>query len=396
MPKRQVATIEGSLLVWARTTANFTREEAADKIGIPAEELAQLESGKCELSVPRLREIANLYKRPLAAFFLAAPPTTFRVPHDFRKRPGSAARRFSPEFSFEFRRAVYRRQVALELADETPSVLDERVIGKASLTSDVDALAEHVREILGVSLEMQNEWPDRYAALNGWKNSLEELGILVFHFSGVDVEDVRGFSISQSPFPIIGVNGSDSPQARVFTLLHELGHLMLNDAGSCDLHESGTPHGHDEKVEVFCNLLAGAVLVPRKALIGDETVRAHGAQTHWEESELVILANRFGVSREVILRRLLIIGRTTQTFYQSKRLEYGSVTMPETKGGPIPVPRRVLRTIGQPFARIVLNAYHREAISSSELAEYLGVRLKHLPAIEKLLAGTNVLTGGDQ
>jgi hypothetical protein len=60
------------------------------------------------------------------------------------------------------------------------------------------------------------------------------------------------------------------------------------------------------------------------------------------------------------------------------------------------MPRRILRRLGQPFARIVIAAYHEERITGSDLAEYLGGRLKWLPEIESLLESRNVLTGGDR
>ena len=39
--------------------------------------------------------------------------------------------------------------------------------------------------------------------------------------------------------------------------------------------------------------------------------------------------------------------------------------------------------LGKQFIRIVLGAYHQEAITSSEVSDYLGTRLKHLPKIER-------------
>jgi len=109
------------------------------------------------------------------------------------------------------------------------------------------------------------------------------------------------------------------------------------------------------------------------------------------------LAKEFGASREVVVRRLLILGKTSEAFYKRKRREYARqrVTRRRSTGGWVPTYRRIVRAIGEPFARLALDAYYREAISGSDLAELLGARLKHLPAVEHLLAAGNVLTGGD-
>lgn len=58
--------------------------------------------------------------------------------------------------------------------------------------------------------------------------------------------------------------------------------------------------------------------------------------------------------------------------------------------------RRILRSIGQPFARIALSAYYREAISGSDLSELFGAKLRHVPAVESLLGGPGALAGGDE
>ena len=60
------------------------------------------------------------------------------------------------------------------------------------------------------------------------------------------------------------------------------------------------------------------------------------------------------------------------------------------------VPRRAVRTLGQPFIRLILDAYYNDRITTSDLSEYIGVRIKHIPDIEGLLATHNRLTGGDR
>jgi hypothetical protein len=55
-----------------------------------------------------------------------------------------------------------------------------------------------------------------------------------------------------------------------------------------------------------------------------------------------------------------------------------------------------VRDVGKPFARLVVDAYRSDAITGSDLSEYLGVRLKHLPAIEARLSGPDMLTGGER
>jgi Zn-dependent peptidase ImmA (M78 family)/transcriptional regulator with XRE-family HTH domain len=398
MPRRQTAYINREVLRWARETLNLSIEEAARDLGVEVLGLKSWEEGESLPSISELRKAAALYRRPLAAFFLPSPPKDFQIPHDFRRLPGRT-RTFSPELATELREAAVRRQTAIELAEEDElSAARATFLSTASISDNAELVADNTRRMLGISSEQVAEWSNQYDALNGWKNAVERLGILVFHFSGVEVDEVRGYSISESPFPVIGVNGSDSPAGRTFTLLHEFGHLLIGRGGSCDLAEVHGIQSEDQRIEIFCNRFAGAVLVPVPQLQQLSVVLKAGSRTEWSDDQLHELARLFWVSREVVLRRLLIIGKTSEAFYRRKRAEYEERFKDQEKesGGFLSVPRKSLRAVGQPFTRIVLDAFNREEITASDVSDYLGVRLKHLGEIERLLASHNVLTGGDR
>jgi Zn-dependent peptidase ImmA (M78 family) len=94
------------------------------------------------------------------------------------------------------------------------------------------------------------------------------------------------------------------------------------------------------------------------------------------------LARSFGTSREMILRRPLILGLTTNSFYERKRGEYAEELkrLPRPKGFAPPA-TDALSAAGKPFVRMVLRALNANQITASDVADYLGVRLKHLPRI---------------
>jgi septin family protein len=67
------------------------------------------------------------------------------------------------------------------------------------------------------------------------------------------------------------------------------------------------------------------MLVPFDVLMEHEVViehRARGKRFQWGDGEIDTLSSDFSVSNEVVLRRLLIFGLTSERFYQSKRKEY--------------------------------------------------------------------------
>ena len=394
MAKRQYAHVRVELLVWGRQSLRMGLEEAAERLGIAPERLVAWESGEQKPTVNQLRNVARVYRRPLAAFFLPRPPRDFHVPHDFRTVPGEPEPELSPELLGEIRLAQYRRGLARELVDEGEGA-SATLVGSANLRERAEVVARRARGALGVGLDEQKSWRTPYDALNGWKDAIERQGVLVFHFNKVEVDEARGFSLAETPFPVIAVNGKDSPNGRIFSLLHEFAHLLLNRPGISDQREYRGSQSADQRTEVFCNFMAGAALVPDADFLAIPAVQAATSDMRWDDDTLKELAQTYSVSREVILRRLLILRKTSEGFYRAKRAEYARLES-RTGGGFLRVPMKAIRDSGQPFVRIVLNAYYREAITSSDVSEYLGVRLKHLPAIETRLFGPNLLTGGDR
>ena len=295
------------------------------------------------------------------------------------------------EMILALRTAAYRREVALELEPDTPRI---PLVGSASMDAPPDVLAATARRALGVSLEMQMAWTGSHTPLNGWKNAVEALGVLVFHYSDVAVDEVRGFSFGEPILPVIALNGSDTVNGRIFTLAHELTHLYLGEGASCDLGALTHPARDTAPAETYCNAVAGALLVPRDALLADPAVNDARHSTEWPNVELERLARRFRVSREVILRRLLAVGKTDIDIYRRYREDLLTLPPPsEEGGGRIPRAVMVVRDVGKPFARMVLDAYHADAISAADVSDFLNVRLKHLARIEARLAGRDVLTG---
>jgi len=390
---RQYANTNPDMLAWARSSGGFSLEFAARRLRINEARLREWESGVARPTIPQLREIARLYKRPLAAFFLAARPTDFTLPKDYRRLPGDPPSAYSPALLFGLRTASYRRDVALELE---PDPVATALFAARKQEESAEDVAGRIRSALGIRLSDQRSWSGKYDALNGWKNAAERLGVLVFHFTDVLVEEARGFSLVERVLPVVALNGSDSINGRVFSLAHELGHIAVGGGGTCDLVFRTQASGADES-EVFANRFAGALLVPRESLLADPKVSRATRRTEWSDAQLERLAHAFRVSREVVLRRLLILERTDEAFYRSRRAELLALPRPgrADKPGRPAVAVMVLRDVGKPFARLVLDAYRAALITGNDVSDYMGVRLKHLPKIEARLAGPDMLTGGE-
>ena len=382
------AVIKPELLRWARESARLDVETAAKKAGVKREKLAEWEVGPLRPTLNQLRKLANVYKRPLAVFYLPEPPRTFDAMHDFRRLPGDAPVQTSPELQLEIRRSIQRREVALDLYEAVEGVMPAALSVAASISDNPEEIGVRVREFLGIDYEQQIGWQNDYQAFNYWRSALERVGILVFQASNVAVNEMRGFSISETYLPTVVVNIKDSPRGRVFTMLHEFVHLMLRKSGVCDLDEGQRPQSEDQRVEIFCNHVAGAALVPRDKLLQENLVSHTVQLENWNNEDIKMLAQRYKVSRETMVRRLLIVGKTTEQFYRRKREEFRQeyeTMMPPQVGGFAPPHLRALSSAGPFFARLVVDSYNREQITSSDVSDYLEIRMKHLSRIEQEL-----------
>jgi Zn-dependent peptidase ImmA (M78 family) len=201
-----------------------------------------------------------------------------------------------------------------------------------------------------------------------------------------------GFSLPDRPLPVIGVNRKVTPNGRTFTLLHESVHVFLGQSSVCDIEDGQLRPPEEQRVEVFCNAVAAAALVPREALLSEGLVSAHPARARdWSEEELSSLGRVFGVSNEVVLRRLLTFGRTSQAFYAARRVFWGSLL--EARPTPTEtdteykrnMPQEVISDLGRPFTRLVVDSYLNSYTSLADVARYLGLRAQQVAKVRELL-----------
>lgn len=379
--QRPRALVTPEVLAWARREAGLDPELAARKLAVKPDRLAQWESGEDRPTIPQLLKLSEVYKRNPAVFYLPEAPGDALVVHDFRRLPDVGSAALSPGLRYEIRLATTRRNVLLNVmgADE----LGTRVPRIRIENADSEQAAGAIREHVGITLAEQKSWRRPDAGFQTWRAALERTGVLVFQTTRVDVKEMRGFSLVETRLPVILLNGGDAPAGRTFSLLHELCHLVLRDGGLClpGDERPGEGRGH----EVLCNRVAGATLVPADSLLAEPIVRRAAGRQEWADEDLAALAREYAVSREVVLRRLLIVGRTTERFYREKRRQFAAevgAREAADEGGFVPPYRLALARMGRLYAKGVLESFYEGRVSASDLSRYLGLKLKHLPDFE--------------
>ncbi len=239
----------------------------------------------------------------------------------------------------------------------------------------VDTMAARVRSYLGVSLEQQAGWHDDEQALREWRQLIHSVGIFVFK-DAFREESFSGFSLYDEVFPIIYVNNSAAKTRQIFTLFHELAHLLFHTSGIDPLEDEYVEHLPDrpKQIEVLCNRFAAQFLMPEKAF---ETAFAGQPAS---ESTAEMLAARFHVSREFIFRKFLDRGLITQSDYTSAARRWAEQKQGSSGGNPY---WSKLAYLGREYVALAFSQYHQNRIDDVQLGEYLDTKPKNVGTLEE-------------
>lgn len=313
MPEQ--ALINPRIVTWARQRAGLSEESLAQKIKInDVTKLAKWESGVAKPTFRQAQKIASVTNIPFGYLFLEEPPNEQLPIPDLR----TVADRHVDEASVDMKEII--RQVMLKqewyrdylIKQDEPKL---EFIGKFSIKNSVSEVAEDIRLTLQVPIPQKGSWEEYYRALI---KGAEQARILVMR-SGIvgnntrrklEVSEFRGFAISDDFAPVVFINSSDAPAARLFTLIHELAHLWIGSSGISNLE-----HNHAIE-EAFCNSVAGEFLVPELAFY-----RVWNPELSLELN-LTEIKSYFHVSKLVAAKRALdckvIDAATYWKFYNSE------------------------------------------------------------------------------
>jgi len=375
------------VLRWAREVSGFSVDEVAERLEtvskrITPETLLSWEEGEALPRLTALRKLSQLYRRPLAVFFLSEPPPEAAPPRSFRLLPSGEPRPLSPETLLAVRTARRLHQLGQEAAEELGYELAKE-LPRAELSSDPVLRAARERQRLGATFEAQSSFRDAYKALWYWRDLVEGAGCFVFQLS-FPLEDARAFSEHFDAGPVIVLSSKDEPVGRVFSLLHEYAHLLLRMSGVCPEFTMDYARSFEGRVEQFCNAFAASFLVPASEL--EAAAAEHGAPP--SEGGLVALSYRFSVSKHVILRRFLDLGRVDRRFYSRKVEQWEEERKARKKppGGPVKQEVKSVSQRGRRLAALIVEPADRGLISPPAVYEGLGVRTRYLADVRAQLA----------
>lgn len=361
------------VLAWARKTAGYAIDDVVAELGdqtVTAETIKAWESGDdSPMYLTQLKSISKIYQRAEFVFFMPKPPID-----DTLDRLGSLPEhikvKLPPKVRFLHREARVK-QLSLQrlLYEEVAQEITLRSI--ATLDDDVITLANSVRQVLGITVAEQKQWQNSSMALRKWREAIENTGIWVF-FTDFEVKEYDGFYLEDEQYPVIFIDNSLLVEQQIFTLFHELGHVLLAKGGMY-IHGNFKRllSGEYDAIEQFCCEFVEEFLVPKADLLATDNL-ADSARQY--KVEFAVIAKRHR-DNELL---------TLQQYHES----ISAWEKQSARSNCIPADDDFLQTkckcLGVKFILLTFAQFARGEIDELKLAKYLDITMDKLPILEEL------------
>ena len=255
---------------WARMRLGLSEGALADSLGIKKNSLIGMETGVLPVSMTQAKNLARMVLKPVEMLMGSKPPVFKTGVADFRTVGNDEISNVSIQLEATLLHAQ-ECQVWYSEMREDNGYAQIPFIGCISCNTPVVEAAGVVSRLLGISDSGRQSCKDSKEYFKLIVRSIENNNILVMQSGNVgnnnkqklDVEEFRGFALSDKYAPLIFVNTSDSANARTFTLIHELVHLLLGNTGISAPESNPDPQN---QIEQYCNAVASEYLLPAKTL----------------------------------------------------------------------------------------------------------------------------------
>ena len=362
-----------SLISWARERAGYSLSEAEKHF----KNISLWERGDLLPTYPQIEQLSDRFKVPVAVFFFPEPPEVPAIDETFRTLPQENMLRIPPKVRLLLRKAKVMQINLFELNDgKNPA--------KKLLTRDInfdkddniESMTQQLREYLDIPIEAQYSWQSIEDALEKWRKILIHHGIFVFK-DAFREESICGFCLYDEEFPIIYVNNSMTKSRQIFTIFHELAHLIFHSSGIDALDDNyiNKLPENSRKIEIICNRFAGKFLVPDNSFNEQITKRPANRDTAKQ------LANLFCVSREVIYRKFLDLEQITELEYEQATDQWKKEKQSNSSGGDYY--NNQLAYLGREYVTLAFRRFYENRFDDIQLADYLDIKTKNIQDLEE-------------
>lgn len=356
-------TIQPAVLAWAVSRTRLSQSALLKHFP----KIHEWETGEERPTLKQAKDLAKKAHIPFGRLLLDVPTGDEVEVADFRTVRNEQLDTVSPElqevmFASQTRLDWYA-EYARDIGIDPPELFRSATISESAAVA-----ASSVRDALRLKQEAPLPGRDKVREL---VSLMEDAGILVARNSiaenstrrALNTEEFRGFTLEEDGYCLVFINTRDAKTAQLFSLAHELAHVVLGKPGISD-------HSERLQTEQWCNRFAAAFLCPGRSL------REKLQPTDELEEQVLTLSKIYGMSREALLWRLVGLGMVPQEeaipLAARFRKEQALIkTSRDAKGAP---PRHVLikARVGERFFETVLGAAESGALLEKQAASLLG------------------------
>jgi Zn-dependent peptidase ImmA (M78 family)/DNA-binding XRE family transcriptional regulator len=289
MKEQAIFSINPDILFFMRKSSGMSEDDIAKKLKLSKSEYLSIEKGDKKIAQNLLIHLADIYKRPLIAFYSVDPTQFAELPHDYRL---NRDKKISPEVFLAKRKALY-------LAEELREITGRKTkLPEINPNISTNELANKVRMHLEIDFNFLNELIERKeeTALSYYKSLIEEKFFIPVLEHPLKSNGVRAFSVFDDVC-IMVLNESDSNEVKLFSLFHELCHLLKRQDGICTVDIEKDKSNQPE--EKYCDEFAAFLLLPED-LLRNEITQLPIATL----KQLNDISRKFGVSKLVTIIRM--------------------------------------------------------------------------------------------
>jgi Zn-dependent peptidase ImmA (M78 family) len=379
----RIQAINPERLAWCCADQGITPGELATELGIAQASIEKVLAGEDGITFNQLRKIADHFGRGVLFFLDEGPVDETRVHSPAFRTLANQKPELSGKLKLFIERVEKQRDVYLSLREDLDEANLPRFTPPDLPRNDPPAAAAIVRNWLG----LRNE-----NTFDSYRAAVEAKGMLVFRSNGYNGKwqiakenPILGFCLYDEACPVIVVKKVPWEAQQSFTLMHELGHLLLHKHSSID--DEGDMHSHQGQ-EREANAFAGHLLVP-DAFLANLPIADIPDEVAQYDDWLAPYRRAWGVSGEVILRRLLDTRRLSQDRYTAYRQWRAQIQIDQAGGGTRQFRHREPKHIfGDRFVRTVLDALNARSITLAKASSYLdGLKIQDLHQLERHYAG---------
>jgi len=333
----------------------LSQENLANEIGVSKQMISKYERG---LSVPSSNVLIKLAKSlQVNLDYLFTPPAVKFGSVNFRKKSRLPIKRLNS----------IKEEIKLKLTDyiEIENILQ--------INNIFDPPAKNIKinssqDVIDIVAEVRIKWKIGFDPVHNIIQLLEDQKIKI-----IEIEEEENLfdglaALIDNKYAVIVINKNFPIERKRFTLLHELGHLVLNFPNWID----------KKKEEKYCHLFAAEFLFPRSDVVKEFGIKRNSISLQ----ELIEIQKKYGISIQAIYYRLLDAGLISS--YQHTQF-YKRINNDINFKNEIKAERFPSKEFSNRYEQLIYRAYSEQLISDSKASNLLGININEI--LDKKMIG---------